>query len=189
MNSGSEAIDLAVKIARKWGYQVKGIRPGAAHILTATANYHGRTLAQLSASDNARMKEDCGPFMPSIGPSIGEHPPVRYGNIEDMEIVFDKYGSEIAAVMLESVQGSAGCVVPPQGYLRQVRELCSKHNFLLMLDEVQSGFGRTGYLTAYETENIKPDLLILGKSLVGGAYSMGMVVGIDAAMKTYKIGQ
>ena len=135
------------------------------------------------------MKEDCGPFMPNIGPSIAQYPPVRYGNIEDVENVLDMHGKDIAAVLLESVQGSAGCVVPPPGYLRKVRELCSKHNVLLILDEVQSGFGRTGNLTAYEVEKIKPDLLILGKSLVGGAYSIGMVVGIDAAMRTYKVGQ
>jgi ornithine--oxo-acid transaminase len=189
MNSGSEAIDLAVKIARKWAYQVKKVPNPSAYIVTATSNYHGRTMTSLSASDSERLREDCGPFLPNVGTSVKGSPPVRYGNIEDLERVLQTYSQETAAVMLESIQGSAGCVVPPAGYLKQVRELCTKFNVLLILDEVQSGFGRTGHLAAYQADCIKPDLLILGKSLTGGAYSMGMVVGIDRAMQTYKAGQ
>lgn len=132
---------------------------------------------------------DCGPFIPQIGPTVVPGKTARYGNAADLEAIFETHADKIAAFMMETVQGSAGAVVPPSGYLKEVRRLCTKYNVLLILDEVQSGFGRTGYMMAYQVEDIKPDILVLGKSLVGGAYSMGMVVGIEAAMGCLRTGE
>lgn len=141
-----------------------------------------------AAHVNERFK-DCGPFLPGIGPSVVGGKQVRFGNVEDLEHAFKSTSDKIAAFMIETVEGNAGTVVPPKGYLTAVRELCTRYNVLLILDEIQCGFGRTGYLMAYDCENIKPDMVVLGKSLTGGAYSMGLTLGSRELISTFKAGQ
>ena len=131
---------------------------------------------------------DCGPFTPGIGSTIhGKQ--VRFGNADDLRAVFEKHADSIAAFMIESVEGNAGTVVPPMGYLKAVRKLCSEYNVLFIADEIQSGFGRTGYIMAYDSEDIKPDIVALGKSLTGGAYSIGLTLGPREALSLFKPGQ
>ncbi|KAL2108246.1 hypothetical protein VUR80DRAFT_4077 [Thermomyces stellatus] len=149
MNSGSEAVDLAIKISRKWGYNVKGIQPGDAKILTVTSNYHGKTLAPLSGSSNRDIKEGFGPFLPNIGPCVAGFP-VRFNSLEDIKTAFEKKGKEIAAVIIECVQGYGGCLPAEPGYLQGVQDLCRQYQVLLITDEIQTGFGRTGALMAYQ---------------------------------------
>lgn len=131
---------------------------------------------------------DCGPFTPGIGPDVtGDI--VRFGSVDDLATAFHKYGHRIAAFMIETIQGNSGCIVPPPGYLQAVRALCSQYNVLWIADEIQCGLGRTGYLAAYQAEPVKPDMVLLGKGLVGGAYSAGMVLGSKEVMRCYKEGQ
>lgn len=126
--------------------------------------------------------------MPNIGPQI-EDQIATYGNAESLKAIFQKHGPRIAAFMIETVQGSAGSIVPPAGYLQAVRDLCTEYNVLWIADEVQCGLGRTGYMAAYQVENVKPNMVVLGKGLVGGAYSMGLVMGYEETMRCYKYGQ
>ncbi|KAH8897628.1 putative ornithine aminotransferase [Thozetella sp. PMI_491] len=172
-NSGSEAIDMAVKIARKWSYEKKGVPADQALILTATLNYHGRMLISLSSTQNSYIGENMGPFVPGIGPEVAGEP-VVFGDCESLECTFKSHGDRIAPFMIERIQGNAVCI---------------KYNVPWIADEIQCGMGRTGHLLAYQCENVKPDIVALGKSLVGGAYSIGMVVGKAEAMRCYKFGQ
>ncbi|KAB8217739.1 pyridoxal phosphate-dependent transferase [Aspergillus novoparasiticus] len=188
MSSGSEAIDLAIKIARKWGYKVKGIPPDQAKVLTVTGNYHGKILGPLSASSNEDIKDGFGPFLPNVGPSVAGFP-VRFNSVPDMEKVFEAQGDKIAAVIIECVQGYGGCVPAEPKYLQAVYELCQKYQILFIADEIQTGFGRTGSFMAYQHENIKPDLVVIGKALTGGVYPMSMVVGKESIMTQIKPGQ
>ncbi|KAK3718013.1 hypothetical protein LTR37_005439 [Vermiconidia calcicola] len=132
---------------------------------------------------------DSGPFIPGIGSSVAGGKQVRFGNAEDLEAALQTHGSEIAAFMIETVEGNAGTVVPPDGYLTAVRQLCSKYNVLFIADEIQCGFGRTGYFMAYDCEGVKPDIVVLGKSLTGGACPMGLTLGSREAMGLFKPGQ
>lgn len=210
MNSGSEGIDLAIKIARKWGHNVKGIQSDEAKILTVTGNYHGKTLGPLSGSSNKDIKEgefeklpsshaECGklitphtagfgPFLPNIGPSVAGFP-VRFNSLEDIKTAFNRNGTQIAAVIIECVQGYGGCLPAEPGYLRGVRDLCKQHQILLIADEIQTGFGRTGALMAYQHEDIKPDMVVLGKALTGGLYPMSLIVGKRSVMTQIKPGE
>ncbi len=115
--------------------------------------------------------------MPGIGPSVAGSKQVRFGNVDDLECVLSSHSDRIAAFMIETVEGNAGTIVTPDGYLIAVRQLCTKYNVLFIADEIQCGFGRTGYFMAYDCENVKPDMVVLGKSLTGGAYSMGLTLG------------
>ncbi|EXJ77076.1 ornithine-oxo-acid transaminase [Capronia epimyces CBS 606.96] len=181
MNTGSDAIDLVIKLARHWGYTRKGIAKDEAVVLTCTGNFHGKTLTPLAASTNEDIKAYFGPFLPGVGAECNGRT-VRFNNVEDLRQVLESDGHRVAAFMVECVQGYGGCRPVSEGYLRAVRELCTKHNVLLVIDEIQSGFGRAGYFMSYQKENIQPDLLVLGKALTGGVYAMSMVLGSKEVM-------
>ncbi|WAO91475.1 Ornithine aminotransferase [Fusarium falciforme] len=187
MNSGSEGVDMAIKIARKWGYNVKGIEPDQAKVLTVTGNYHGKTLGPVSGSSFSYAKDGFGPLLPNIGPNVAGFE-VRFTNLDDIKKAFETSGKELAAVLIECVQGFAGCLPTEPGYLQAVQELCREHNVLLIADEIQTGFGRTGTLMAYQHDGIKPDLVVIGKALTGGLYPMSMVLGSKTIMTQIHIG-
>lgn len=158
MNSGAEAVETAIKSSRRWAYRTKKVKPGKAEIIVAEGNFHGRTTTIISFSTDENSRHDFGPHTPGFIT-------VKYGCAESLEAAINE---NTAAVLIEPIQGEAGIVVPPENYLPKVREICSKHNVLMILDEIQSGLGRTGKLFAYEHSNIQPDGLILGKALGGG---------------------
>ncbi|KAH8172502.1 aminotransferase class-III domain-containing protein [Sarocladium implicatum] len=188
MNSGSEAVDLAIKVSRKWGYNIKGIKPDEALVVTITNNYHGKSLGPLSASSNTFIRNGYGPYLPGVGASVDGRN-MRFNNLEDLQFAFEQQGSRIAAVILECVQGYAGCLPVDDDYVRGVSDLCKRHQSLLVMDEIQSGLGRTGYLMAYQKHGVKPDMVILGKALTGGMYAMGMVVGTHEVMSQMQRGE
>ncbi len=158
MNSGAEAVETAIKSSRRWAYRTKKVKPGKAEIIVADGNFHGRTTTIISFSTDENSREDFGPHTPGFLA-------VKYGCSESIEAAINE---NTAAVLIEPIQGEAGIVVPPAEYLPEVREICTKHNVLMILDEIQSGLGRTGKLFAYQHSNIQPDGLILGKALGGG---------------------
>ena len=158
MNSGAEAVETAIKAARRWGYRSKNIKSGKAEIIVADGNFHGRTTTIISFSSSPNSKEDFGPLTPGF---IS----VEFGSAK---AIGEMINDNTAAVLIEPIQGEGGIVVPPENYLPEVRELCTKNNVLMILDEVQSGLGRTGKMFAFEHSNIQPDGLILGKALGGG---------------------
>lgn len=166
MNSGAEAVETAIKTARKWGYKVKGIPDGQAEIIVCAGNFHGRTLTIVSLSSEEQYRDGFGPFTPGF--KI-----IPYGDIEALR---EAITPNTCAFLVEPIQGEAGIVIPPTGYLRQAAELCKQNNALLMLDEIQSGLGRTGKLFAYMYEGITPDVLIVGKALAGGFYPVSAVL-------------
>ena len=158
MNSGAEAVETAIKSSRRWAYRTKKVEPNKAEIIVAEGNFHGRTTTIISFSTDENSRHDFGPHTPGFVT-------VEYGCSKSLE---DAINKNTAAVLIEPIQGEAGIVVPPENYLPDVREICSKHNVLMILDEIQSGLGRTGKLFAYHHSNIQPDGLILGKALGGG---------------------
>ena len=158
MNSGAEAVETAIKSSRRWAYRTKKVEPGKAEIIVAEGNFHGRTTTIISFSTDENSKHDFGPHTPGFVT-------VKYGCSKSVEAAINQ---NTAAVLIEPIQGEAGIVVPPANYLPEVRDICSKHNVLMILDEIQSGLGRTGKLFAYQHSNIQPDGLILGKALGGG---------------------
>ena len=167
MNSGAEAVESALKVARKWAYRVKGVPENRAQIITAGGNFHGRTLTIISFSDDPVATADYGPYTPGFVS-------VKYG---DAEALSQAITDDTAAVLIEPIQGEAGVVVPPPGYLAQVRALCDEHNVLLIADEIQSGLGRTGELLASSHDGVRADLYTLGKALGGGILPVSAVVG------------
>jgi ornithine--oxo-acid transaminase len=168
MNTGAEAVEKAVfKIARKWGYTVKGIPDDQAEIVFLRNNFHGRTVGVISGSTEAAYRKNFGPFVPGIKFA-------NYGDIEDLRSVI---GPNTAAVIVEPIQGEGGILIPPDGYLAAVRNLCTKENILMIADEIQTGFGRTGYFFACDYEKVAPDMYILGKALGGGILPVSAVVG------------
>ena len=167
MNSGAEAVESALKVARKWAYRVKGVPENRAQIITAGGNFHGRTISIVSFSDDPVATADYGPFTPGF---VG----VKYGDLEALQSAITP---DTAAVLLEPIQGEAGVVVPPAGYLAEVRRLCNEHNVLFIADEIQSGLGRTGALLALDAEGVRADLYTLGKALGGGIMPVSAVVG------------
>ena len=192
MNSGAEAVETAMKLARKWGYQKKGIPKNSAELVFATGNFHGRTLAIVSASQEPASKNEFGPFMEGIGV-------VNYNDIEALELYF-KSNKNIAGFIVEPIQGEAGVVVPDRDYLDKVRQLCSEYNILYIADEIQSGIARSGSLLAscgdcYCLEKCKlprdkkPDILILGKALSGGIYPVSAVLASNEIMLCIKPGE
>ncbi len=158
MNSGAEAVETAIKSSRRWAYRTKKVEPEKAEIIVAEGNFHGRTTTIISFSTDENSKHDFGPHTPGFVT-------VKYGCSKSVEAAINQ---NTAAVLIEPIQGEAGIVVPPVNYLPEVRDICSKHNVLMILDEIQSGLGRTGKLFAYQHSNIQPDGLILGKALGGG---------------------
>jgi ornithine--oxo-acid transaminase len=178
MNSGAEAVETAVKTARKWGYKVKGIPEGKAEIIVCSNNFHGRTVTIISFSTDEQYRDGFGPFTPGF--KI-----VPYG---DAQAVIDAITPNTCAFLVEPIQGEAGIVVPPAGFLKQTWEACRRHNVLFMADEIQSGLGRTGKLFTYMHEGIRPDLVIIGKALSGGFYPVSAVLSSKAILGVFKPG-
>lgn len=167
MNTGAEAVESAVKVARAWGYRVKGVRPGAARIVVAGGNFHGRTTTVVSFSDDPVARDDFGPFTPGFDR-------VPYGDADALAAALT---ADTVAVLLEPVQGEAGVLVPPPGYLRAVRELTERRGVLLVCDEIQSGLGRAGATLCTDLSGVRADLYTLGKALGGGIVPVSAVVG------------
>jgi ornithine--oxo-acid transaminase len=165
MNTGAEAVETAIKVARKWGYRVKGVPDGKATIVVAENNFHGRTTTIVSFSTDPDAKNDYGPYTPGFRV-------VPYGDAAALAAAVD---DTTVAVLLEPIQGEAGVLVPPPGYLAAVRDLCTERNALFMVDEIQSGLGRTGYTFAVEHEGVVPDMYVLGKALGGGIVPVSAV--------------
>jgi ornithine--oxo-acid transaminase len=182
MNTGVEGGETAVKLARKWGYQHKGIAPNQAHIVFAKGNFWGRTLSAISSSTDPSSTSNFGPFMPNFDV-------IEYNNLQALENHFAAHSDKIAAFMVEPIQGEAGVVVPHNGYLRGVRDLCDKYNILWIADEVQTGLCRTGKMLCVEYEDVKPDILILGKALSGGVLPVSAVLCNDEVMLQIKPGE
>jgi ornithine--oxo-acid transaminase len=166
MNSGAEAVETAIKVARKWGYVSKGIPRYQAEIIVADGNFHGRTTTIISFTTSDLYKRDFGPFTPGF--II-----VDYGDINDIKAAITE---NTAAIMLEPIQGENGIIIPPQGYLKEVETLCQENNILLIADEIQTGLGRTGKLFACEHENVRADIVVIGKALSGGFYPVSAVL-------------
>ena len=178
MNTGAEAVETAIKAARRWGYQVKNIAKDRAEIIVAENNFHGRTTTIVGFSSEEAYREGFGPFAPGFRA-------VPFG---DAAAVAEAVGENTCAVLVEPIQGEAGIVVPPEGYLRDLRAICDAHGILLILDEVQSGLGRTGRWFAHEHEGIRPDGLILGKALGGGVYPVSAFVATRDVMQVFDPG-
>lgn len=187
MNTGAEAVETAMKLARKWGYKVKNIPEGQAIVLSVQGNFHGRTLGIVSMSTDPESRTGFGPFLDNVGPGVGDLK-IRYGHAEDLEAVLEKHGDKVAAFLVEPIQGEAGIVVPPSGYLQRVRELCTRHKVLLICDEIQTGIARTGKMLACEHESIRPDMVTLGKALSGGVYPVSAVLADREVMLTLEAG-
>jgi len=166
MNSGAEAVETALKVARKWAYRVKGVPRHQAEIIVAAGNFHGRTISLVSFSSEPLYRDDFGPFTPGFVT-------VPY---RDAEAIEKAITPNTAAVMLEPIQGEAGVIIPPEGYLKRVAEICKRNNVLLIADEIQTGLGRTGRLFASEHEGVRPDMTIVGKALSGGFYPISAVL-------------
>lgn len=189
MNTGAEAVETAVKVARKWGYKVKGIPQNEALVFAVEENFHGRTFAAITMSSDPESRDNYGPYLPNIGsinPSTGKS--IRYNNVDDVRQVLETYGTKTAAFLVEPIQGEAGIVVPDDNYLREVRALCDKYNVLLICDEIQTGIARTGKMLCHEWSGIKPDLVLLGKAISGGMYPVSCVLGSKDVMLTIEPG-
>jgi ornithine--oxo-acid transaminase len=179
MNSGAEAVETALKVARKWGYEVKGVPDGEAEIIVCHDNFHGRTLAIVGFSTDPASRQSFGPFAPGFKV-------VPYGDAEALERAI---GPNTVAFLVEPIQGEAGVIVPPPGYLKKARELCTKHKVVLILDEIQTGLGRTGKMLAEEHEGIEADLSLIGKALSGGFYPVSAVLSNNEVMSVLKPGE
>ncbi|TQS30142.1 ornithine--oxo-acid transaminase [Microbispora sp. KK1-11] len=179
MNTGAEAVETAVKIARKWGYEVKGVAPDQANIVVMEDNFHGRTTTIVGFSTDPESRDGFGPFSPGFRI-------VKYGSAEAVREAIDE---NTVAVLLEPIQGEAGVLVPPDGYLAAVREICTDNNVLFVADEIQSGLGRTGDTFACDHERVVPDLYVLGKALGGGVVPVSAVVADADVMGVIGPGQ
>jgi ornithine--oxo-acid transaminase len=188
MNTGAEAVETAIKAARKWAYTVKGVpedapgNGGRAEILVFENNFHGRTTTIVGFSSEADYRAGFGPFAPGFRI-------LPYGDAGAVERALEENGPNVAAVLVEPIQGEAGIVIPPDGFLKRLREATAKHRVLLVADEIQAGLGRTGKLFAYQHEGIRPDMVIVGKALAGGFYPVSGILADDAVMSVFKPGQ
>ena len=180
MNTGVEGGETAIKLARRWGYAVKGIPENQAKILFAEGNFWGRTLAAISSSTDPSSYKGFGPYMPGFGI-------VPYNDLQALETALAD--SNVAAFMVEPIQGEAGVVIPNEGYLKGVRDLCTKYNVLFIADEIQTGLARTGKMLACDHENVRPDILILGKALSGGTLPISAILADDIVMLQIKPGE
>ncbi len=179
MNSGAEAVETAIKLARKWAYQVKKVPRHRAEIITCAGNFHGRTVTIVSFSTDPLYRDDFGPFTPGFVT-------VKYGDAAALEKAITP---NTAAVMLEPIQGEGGVIIPPAGYLKQVADVCKRNNVLLMADEIQTGLGRTGKLFASDYENVRPDVMIVGKALSGGFYPVSAVLADKKILGLFTAGE
>jgi ornithine--oxo-acid transaminase len=178
MNTGAEAVETAIKAARRWGYQVKGVADDRAHIIACTNNFHGRTTTITGFSSDEEYRQGYGPFTPGF--SL-----IEYGSIEALEAAIT---DDTVAFLVEPIQGEAGILIPPAGYLRKAHELCRRRNVLLMTDEIQTGFGRTGKMFCCEHDGVKPEVMILGKALGGGVYPVSAVAATDEVLGVFTPG-
>lgn len=179
MNTGAEAVETGIKAARAWAYRVKGVPADAARIIVGSGNFHGRTTTIVGFSDDPVARDGFGPFTPGFVT-------VPYQDVAAIEAAIDQ---NTAAVLIEPIQGEAGVLIPPPGYLRAVRELCSRHNVLLIADEIQSGLGRAGTTFACDREDVVPDLYLLGKALGGGILPVSAVVGDRDVLGVFQPGE
>ncbi|MBM3919877.1 MAG: ornithine--oxo-acid transaminase [Sphingomonadales bacterium] len=180
MNTGVEASESAVKLSRKWGYEVKGVSENKANIVFAAGNFWGRSIAAVSSSTDKNSRNNFGPFVPGFDI-------IPYNDLNALEEICSN--NNTVAFMVEPIQGEAGVIIPDNGYLKGVRDICTRHNVLFIADEVQTGLGRTGTMTCCEQEGVKPDLLVLGKALGGGVYPVSAVLGRNDVMELLKPGQ
>jgi ornithine--oxo-acid transaminase len=179
MNSGAEAVETALKLARKWAYLVKGVPRYQAEIITCQNNFHGRTISIVTFSTEPLYRDDFGPFTPGFVV-------VPYGDAEAIEKAITP---NTAAVLVEPIQGEAGVIVPPEGYLKRIRQICDKHNLLFIADEIQTGLGRTGKLFACDHEDVRPDMVVIGKALSGGFYPVSAVVADQDLLGLFEPGE
>jgi len=179
MNSGAEAVETALKLARKWAYEVKGVPKYQAEIVTAAGNFHGRTITIISFSSEPSYKESFGPFTPGF---VG----IPYGDADAFERAITP---NTAAISVEPIQGEAGVIIPSAGYMKRLREICDRRNVLLIADEIQTGLGRTGKLFACEHDGIRPDIMVIGKALSGGVYPVSTALSSRAIMGLFKPGE
>lgn len=179
MNSGAEAVETAIKLARKWAYQVKGIPPNQAEIIACESNFHGRTVTIISFSSEEAYRKDFGPFTPGFNL-------VPYG---DVKAISKSISPNTAAILVEPIQGEAGVIVPPEGYLREIRQICTQNNVLFIADEIQTGLGRTGELFACDHESVRPDVMIIGKALSGGFYPVSAVLANQEPLNLFHPGE
>jgi ornithine--oxo-acid transaminase len=179
MNSGAEAVETALKLARKWGYQKKGIPRYQAEIIVASGNFHGRTISIISFSTESLYRDDFGPFTPGFIT-------VPYGDADAMEKAIN---SNTAAILIEPIQGEGGVLIPPQGYLKKIRKMCTENNVLFIADEIQTGLGRTGKLFACDYEEVRPDVIIIGKALAGGFYPVSAIVADEPILGLFTPGE
>lgn len=182
MNTGAEAVETSLKLARKWGYQKKGIPENEAIIVACEGNFHGRTITIVSISTDPDARADYGPFTPGI--EI-----IPYNNTEALEAILKEKGDKIAGFLVEPIQGEAGVFVPDEGYLKSCYDLCKEHNVLFIADEVQTGIARTGKMLCSDHEGVRPDIVVLGKAISGGVLPVSAVLADDEVMLTIKPGQ
>ena len=178
MNSGAEAVETAIKTARKWGYKVKGIPEGAAEIIVCANNFHGRTTTLVGLSTDSQYRDGFGPFTPGF----------RVIPFGDAQALSDAITRNTCAFLVEPIQGEAGIVIPPAGFLKEASEICRQNRVLMMVDEIQSGLGRTGRLFAYMHEGIQPDVVIIGKALAGGFYPVSAVLSSWEILRVFQPG-
>jgi ornithine--oxo-acid transaminase len=179
MNSGAEAVETAIKTVRKWGYESKNVPLDRAEIIVCDNNFHGRTITIVSFSSDENARQNFGPFTPGFKS-------IPFGNADALENAITQ---NTVAFMVEPIQGEAGVIIPPAGYLKKVREICTKNNVMLILDEIQTGLGRTGKLLAEEHEGIQSDLTLIGKALSGGFYPVSAVLSNEAVLGVLNPGQ
>lgn len=179
MNSGAEAVETAIKLARKWAYQVKKVPRHQAEIIVASGNFHGRTVSVISFSSEPLYRDDFGPFTPGFVT-------IQYGDVSAVETAITP---NTAAILIEPIQGEAGVIIPPVGYLKGVAEVCRKNNILFMADEIQTGLARTGKLFACDHEGVRPDVMILGKALAGGFYPVSAVLADRSILGLFTPGE
>jgi len=180
MNTGVEAVETAIKLCRKWGYQVKGIAENKVKVIVCQGNFHGRTGAVISFSSDPTAKENFGPFMPGFES-------IPFNDLAALELAFQD--EQVAAFLFEPIQGEAGVIVPNEGYYTGIRNLCNQYNVLMVADEIQTGLARTGTLLACDHESVRPDIIILGKALSGGTIPVSAVLCDDEIMLTIKPGE
>ena len=178
MNTGSEAVETAIKAARKWGYKIKGIPEDKAEVIVCASNFHGRTITQVSFSTDAQYRDGFGPFTPGFKV-------IPFGDAQALQ---DAITPHTCAFLVEPIQGEAGISIPPPGFLKQAADICRQNRVLLIVDEIQSGLGRTGKLFAYMHEGIRPDVVIVGKALAGGFYPVSAVLASSEIMSVFKPG-
>lgn len=178
MNTGAEAVETALKAARRWAYDVKQIEPDKAEIIAFNGNFHGRTMAPVSLSSEPEYQRGYGPLLDGFRK-------VEFGNIDAVK---EAINENTAAILIEPIQGEAGINVPPEGYLKEIRALCDEHNVLFIADEIQAGLGRSGKLFATDWDNVKPDVYILGKALGGGVFPISVVLADEEVLGVFTPG-